>query len=1138
MINHEGKITYSPSDLVRFVTSPFSSWMDRLYLENPDELTPDEAGKDQRLIAETGNQHERSVLDDFKEAGIAVTEIATDERETAQSATLAALEAKAPIIYQAALENERFAGFSDFLILDDSECYQVWDMKLAHSPKPYYAIQLCCYSEMLAEHDHGELPEKFGIILGTKDRVEFRLEDFIHYYRHVKAEFLAMQDGFTGRIAGRPEPLPGADHGRWTSHAEEFFEKTDHLVRVAGIKIGQIKKLKAAGLTTMAQLAEASGTAIPKLAPDSLEKLAAQARLQCGTRADRGRDPGASPRYELLSPVGPNSEPVGLATLPPANPADVIFDIEGYPLIPGGLEYLLGARTSDVKTGAREFLDWWAHTREKEKVAFEGFIDWVHARWRDNPAMHIYHYGAYDVSALRRLSTRHDTRQDEVDALLRAEMFVDLYRVLRRGLYVGEEDYSLKSVERLYRPGRFTDVTTALDSMVQYAHWMGSQEGRRWENSRILKGIRDYNEDDCESTAELLGWLRTVAVENRISYSPPTAGNLSSDSAEKELPPGVIARQEAIANLRKQSDSISTTLADLVDFHRREEKPMWWRMFDRAEAGERDLWDDSGCVQGVEAAGSPETEKRSRIQTYRFDPSQECKLAADGKTKVMFSHNIDATLNLASLDLQEGILQVKLSQNALSDKLGGEFPHCGSLIPNEYVPAAPMQAALTDIAGRHLSQDLHSPITALLERKAPASILDKRAESRIEEALRIAHSMDGDCLVVQGPPGTGKTYAAAHVITALVASGKRVGVTSNSHKAIVCLLDGCGEAHRENGSALRGVKVGGEADIPVFTDNPKLQYVKTNKEAQDVYGDGIVGGTAWLFTLPEWEGTLDFLFIDEAGQVPLANAVAMARSAKNIVLLGDQMQLEQPIQGTHPGDSGLSSLQYVLKDIKASKPDLPVCHAVVPQGQGLFLGESHRMHPSVCRFVSETVYEGRLVSHLDCAKQEIAVPTEAGLITKASGVVFLGIEHDGNVQQSDEEIEQVRAVYEEMAGRTYTASDGTKRQLNLNDFLFITPYNAQVRALQVALPGGARVGSVDKFQGQEAPVCVFSTCSSYGEYGSRGLSFILDRNRINVALSRAQCMAVIVGDPRIAGAAVGSINEMMLLNVFCKIVDS
>ena len=250
------------------------------------------------------------------------------------------------------------------------------------------------------------------------------------------------------------------------------------------------------------------------------------------------------------------------------------------------------------------------------------------------------------------------------------------------------------------------------------------------------------------------------------------------------------------------------------------------------------------------------------------------------------------------------------------------------------------------------------------------------------------------------------------------------------------------------------------------------------------------------------------------------------------------MQLEQPIQGTHPGDSGLSSLQYVLKDFEASKPDRPVYHAVVPVDHGLFLGESRRMHPSVCRFVSETAYEGRLVSHPDCAKQEVEIPENASLITKGNGVVFIGIEHDGNIQQSDEEIAQVKAVYEELLGRTYRTSDGSDKKLALDDFLFITPYNAQVRALQAELLDGARVGSVDKFQGQEAPICIFSTCSSYGEYGSRGLSFILDRNRINVALSRAQCMAVIVGDPRIAGASAGSMNEMSLLNVFCKIAHS
>ncbi len=271
----------------------------------------------------------------------------------------------------------------------------------------------------------------------------------------------------------------------------------------------------------------------------------------------------------------------------------------------------------------------------------------------------------------------------------------------------------------------------------------------------------------------------------------------------------------------------------------------------------------------------------------------------------------------------------------------------------------------------------------------------------------------------------------------------------------------------------------------------------------------------------------------------LANAVAMARCAKNLVLLGDQMQLEQPVQGSHPGDAGLSVLQYALKDTAASRPDAPVFHAVVPADYGLFLGESRRMHPSVCRFISESIYEGRLGSHPDCDKQRIALPAGGnGLITKEAGIVFSGVEHDGDIQQSDEEVERVAAIYHELLGRSYTDKNGTTKPLALDAFLFIAPYNAQVRALQDALPSGARVGSVDKFQGQEAPVCILSLCSSYGEYGSRGLAFILARNRINVAVSRAQCLAVVVADPRIAGAAAGSIDEMMLINLFCKLADS
>jgi uncharacterized protein len=330
--------------------------------------------------------------------------------------------------------------------------------------------------------------------------------------------------------------------------------------------------------------------------------------------------------------------------------------------------------------------------------------------------------------------------------------------------------------------------------------------------------------------------------------------------------------------------------------------------------------------------------------------------------------------------------------------------------------------------------------------------------------------------------------------------------------------------------------VGDESEGEFFDENPDFVHVKGSGDAIGTFSEGVIGGTAWVFSRDDWEGQLDYLFVDEAGQVPLANVIAMSRSTKNLVLLGDQMQLEQPTQGAHPGDSRLSALQYALKDIANSSVDVALFHAVIPPTYGIFLGESRRMHPSVCQFISESVYEGRLGSHLNCANQKLVVPEKAKLITKESGIVFVGVEHDGNVQQSQEEVDRIKEVYTELLGRNYTPADGGMRPLALSDFLFITPYNAQVRALQRALPPEARIGSVDKFQGQEAPVCILSLCSSFGEYGSRGLGFILDQNRINVAISRAQCLAVVVGDPRIAGTPSSSLSEMKLLNLYCKLV--
>jgi uncharacterized protein len=1121
MRKSSGIVIYSPSDLIAYLASPFASWMDRLYLENKELATPDEETEDQLLVARTGDEHEQAVLAELKASGETIAEIERKDFNDAVQKTKAAIGSRVKIVYQGALQNERFAGYTDFLILDEEEHYQLWDTKLARSPKPYYAVQLCCYAEMYAATTGEPMPERFGIILGNGQRVVFRTEDFFHYYRQIKSNFLLMQDAFTGNLNERPEPLAGADHRRWTSHADAFFNERDHLIQVAGITTGQIKKLNKAGLTTVLQLGSATGRVVPKLAAETMTKLADQARLQCATRTDRLLDQNAPAHFELIVKPVAALAPFGLEIIPAQDAADVFFDMEGFPLAIGGLEYLFGV--SDYE---RNFRDWWAHDRNAEKIAFEGFIDWVHERWKANPGMHIYHYAAYEQSAIRRLSIRHDTRQEEVDDLLRNGVLVDLYKIVRQGLRIGENSYSIKSVEHLYRPKRSTSVATAVDSIVQYARWIESGD------STILQSIRDYNEDDCFSTEELLRWLRKVAAENGIS---PSVRQQASENGEQVIPtPELAERLEAAQQLRAKGDPVSTVLGDLVDFHRREQKPMWWRMFDRADAEQEELCDDPACLHGLRAVGRPVAEKQSQLQTYHFDSAQECKLE-EGKT-VLFCHDLAAKFSIYSLELSEGQIVLKLSNKQLTEKLGGQFPQTGSLVLDEYVPAKEIQAALCSLGKAHLSGNLPAALISLLERKPPALTMQQAGEQTIAAAIRVSAGMNGGCLVIQGPPGTGKTYTAARMISSLLSAGKRIGVASNSHKAVVNLLCECGKVMRAEGKVLMGIKACGETTGELFSDNPGVKSAKTGKDAASVYRDGVIGGTAWLFSLPEMEGAIDFLFIDEAGQVSLANAVAMGRSAGNIILLGDQMQLEQPIQGSHPGDSGLSVLQYALKDELLSLPDAPIFYPVVPQNYGLFLGESRRMHPEICRFISESIYAGKLVAHASCAVQNIQVSSTAALVTCENGVVFCGVPHDGNVQQSDEEAAMALNVYRELSGRTYTEADGNTRPLELNDFLFISPYNAQVRALKASLPDGARVGSVDKFQGQEAAVCILSLCSSYGEYGSRGLGFILDKNRLNVAISRAKCLAVVIADPRIARTATSSLDEIRLVNLFCKLV--
>lgn len=1108
-------LTYSPSELVTFLGSPYAAWMDRLAAERPGTLEPYQKDDQAEMLARRGYEHEARVLARLSADGRRVVTI--DRQGDPVSATRAALAGEADVIYQGALSDGTFTGYSDFLVRGGSGGWEVWDAKLSRSARPSHVLQLCVHADLL-RHAAGVRAETVVLALGNSEDVRLRTADFHWYYLTVRAAFLELMARFDPDV-GPPDPEPNADHGPWATAAEEWFESRDHLVRVAGMRKSQIARLVAAGITTMNALAATPDQSVSGIGRDVLARLVRQARLQV---ASVGKE---RPEYEVLRP-DPDMPGAGLALLPPPSPNDVFFDFEGFPLADEGLEYLFGAVTIDE--GEPAFRDWWAHDETQERRAFEAFTDFAMARWRADRAMHVYHYGAYEVTALRRLMGKYGTREDEVDALLRGEVFVDLLTVVRQGLVLGEPAYSLKNVEHLYRPRREGDVTDAGASMVEYDRWIESGQSEDWRESPILKGIRDYNEADCTSTWQLAEWLRREQKSAGIAYhaaggaEPEPEQPLSPENqARRDLSTTMLAEAETMTGERRR---IHELLGHLVEFHRREDKPQWWTLFDRAAKTHEDLVEDADCLGDLRIAGKPVPEKRSWAVRYTFDADQDTSV--DKGSDVRFAHDINAAAAVLEIDGDAGRVTLKIGPSARA-RLDSKPPEHVSLVPFSMVQTGPIRDAIQAMAERWRCGDIPRALEDFLCRRPPrveghaGGPLVHPGEEPVAGAIRVVSRLDRSCLVIQGPPGAGKTHTAAHVIAALLDAGKRVGITSNSHKAIENLLAACDHAA---GGHLAFLKIGGDTESTLLEACAGKRFASGGAAAREAYECGLVGGTAWVFSRPEWNETLDYLFVDEAGQVSLANLVGVAASAQNLVLLGDQMQLSQPTQGTHPGESGPSLLDYYLQG-----------EATIPDDLGLFLATTWRLHPALCEFISDAVYEGRLRPEAGTAARTVVLPKGGGgLVGKDAGIVFVATEHDGNAQASDEEVEAVGRVVAELEGRTFT-DPKNRHAIALDDLLFVAPYNMQVRRLRAALGARARVGSVDKFQGQQAPVVVLSMCASPGEFGSRGSAFLLDIHRLNVAISRAQSLAVVVADPRLARALPGSIDEMRRLNLFCRL---
>lgn len=1116
---------FSASDLVNFAACHHLTHLDLVNLETP---LPKAADTDEMaLIQGKGFEHEGRYFDFLRRQHEAVVDLGTGNSsdEEAYARTRQALAKGAEVLFQATFLDSPWVGHADFLIRVEvpsslgNYSYEVVDTKLARASRAKFLIQLCLYSEMLASIQ-GVMPRHMHVVLGDGRKETFLVADYLRYYRKLKQRFIdwTSQD----QRDSYPERSERCGMCRWRDLCAAQWEADDHLNRVAGITKLQMPKLEAAGIATMRALAKVTEDRhVPRIQPETRDKLAHQARLQIQSM-ETGK-----PVYDLL-PTMPGK---GFERLPRPDEGDLFFDMEGDPLEEGGLEYLFGLYF--LENGKGVFKPFWAHSRAEEKAAFEAFIDFVGDHLRRWPKAHIYHYASYEQTALKRLMSLHGTREEAVDDLLRRHKLVDLYAVVREAIRVGEPSYSIKYIERFYSGARSGDVKTAGASIVFYEQWKATHD------ASLLQAIEDYNKDDVVSTYELRQWLMGIRPEG-VQFAGASAEAPSGSSADVTKPKSDAAQKaEAVMEDYRArllgglpADRLSWTEEDrarelmfqLLGFHRRTEKPVWWSLFARQEATDEELLEDVEVIACMTATKDPELDGDGWRCQYSF-PEQEFKLKTGDNCAIVSTMD-----EISDVVIDEDERTVSFTcKSEQPPELAGLAIGTGLPINTSVIQGAYRRFVDAFLAGDgsfRAGLDLLMRSTPRIQGHMAGTALIQAGENILAGTIRTVSRLDDSYLFIQGPPGAGKTYTGSHVIVELLKAGNKVAVTSNSHKAINNLLAAVEKVAEKQGYEFRGVKKSSREES-AFGGN----FIVDAWNSQTIYSNlnqySLVAGTAWLLSSTKMQQKFDYLFVDEAGQVSLANLLAMTTCARNVVLLGDQMQLGQPIQGVHPGESGKSTLDYLLKGEATIAPEL-----------GVFLKDTWRMHPNVCRFISEAVYDGRLEPAVGNANQRLLLKDDANPELAPTGVKFISVGHDGCSQRSDAEAEVIRKLFVSLLAQSYVDRSGHEHPMSIENILVVAPYNQQVNLLKRVLPEGARVGTVDKFQGQEAEAVLVSMTTSSGEYLPRNIEFLFSKNRLNVAISRARCWVGVVASPRLLTIDVTKPSEMALVNTLCWVHES
>jgi uncharacterized protein len=1148
------------------------------YIDAPNEET---------LAQKYGVSFELALMAEL-EASVPPGTVGAPEVEGDVEQTIALMKSGLPIIYQGGLERvfgkTIFRGQPDFLIREDWVLefvdnklsasqnksssktsdfqYLVFDAKYGGNAKPAYLLQVGLYVDAL-EALGLKADGRHGLVLGSRRIETFEEIEIVPVMRLARKKIAdiiadaqaAVASGDMGRFAVEAlswhcPSKQNCDICEYPDLCKKDRLLTDDLVRVANITQNQIARLRVEGIETMTALASDPDDKRPKkMTIETFNKIRLQATLQIRSLKS------GKPEHEMLP------DPA-VQYLPPRDDLDIFFDFEGFPYYTerGGLEYLFGNYdwgTGEVEEEARYdiFTEFWAHDRDQEKEAFAGFMEWALDRMRKAPGAHIYHYAAYEVAALKRLANRHGCYEQEVDWLVANERLVDMYDIVRNSLIIGDESYSIKKLEPHYGFIRSGDVQKGDVSIEQYDAWREldslrktpgiSDEARKEasdEADKIHEDLRFYNLQDVWSTRELYRWLEGLAgATSKFGQSRKPVEEEEERRSSKAI--------EELAALHAHTQELFDKVADhewgkdpeldyraqiwlalthSILFYKREDVMFWADLSMRVSMEDEILETErgGGVIRNVSKVDSKVKERRDGT-TY-----EEITYQAELDPDDVFNpkDGMDVVVRFVGEDKKKNrdwgkVVSVSGSKVLFTRQSNPATEHFvpSALIDSVHIPTKSKQEALLTLATSIAEQWGHpskpapdSPaIMDLLMRRPPQlktlSALPVPDTNDYLPAVSAAiKDLNNSVLAIQGPPGSGKTYLASRTIVDLVKAGKKVGVAANSHSAVENLLYACISAGVDP-AVIAKVQREGEEDRPWQVKKSPGPVGTFMKNASGGY---IVGGTNFFFcnkVITEYK--LDYLFIDEAAQFSLVDCMAVSAMANNIVLMGDPLQLPQVVLALHPGGVENSALGHYMGE-----------HSILPAEMGYFIEVTRRLHPKVNHAVSWLAYEGKLRSH-EVTKDNKIEGHEQGLLT-------VPVRHVDNSTSSEEEAVEVLRLVREL----YKEGDS-------ESVLVVAAYNAQVNLLRETLDKAGftedkvMVGTVDKFQGREGMAVIYSFAASSSMDAPRGLEFLLDRNRLNVAISRAKATCYLVYSETLLESQFKSVAELKAVSRLAGLLE-